>query len=139
MIKEIGALLEWVILAFPILSIYVTTVHYGWWKFYQPSPLIKHLLISSIAVDVASVMVSIVALTILFDIDLPDGLITIMIGGSLVLSMGVKVWRRIDLRALDHPGEDIIQRVETQNQREDRNFGDKRRSLEETHKSADQK
>lgn len=126
---------EWGFVLFPIISIYVTLVHYKWWRTYRPSPLIRHLLISSAAVDYSALAVAFVVLNALdiIPIDLEPGVNTLILASALFVSMGVKVYRRINLRALDHPDADVQQRIETQDQREDREFGEQRRDLEKTH------
>src|SRR5574338_1674111 len=92
-------------LIFPIVSVYVTYVHYQWWKAYRPSPLIKHLLISSIAVDVAGVLSAIIVMNIwhLFPFSFPSGVNTLLLAAALGISLSVKVWRRFALRRLDNP------------------------------------
>src|SRR5574338_1376642 len=87
-------------LIFPIVSVYVTYVHYQWWKAYRPSPLIKHLLISSIAVDVAALLSALIVVNIwhLIPITFPNGVNTILLATALAISLSVKVWRRFALR-----------------------------------------
>lgn len=126
---------EWGFLTFPIISIYVTFVHYRWWRIYRPSPLIRHLLISSIAVDISALLVAFIVANAYgyIPIDMPQGGNTIILAIGLGIALSVKVYRRISLRALDDPGVDVQERVETQDQREDRQFGEERRKLEQEH------
>jgi len=131
--ESIRAIIQWSILALTLVGFYVTRVHFRWWKLYRPSPLIKHLLISSIVVDVSASILSFIVILQLLKIQLPTGLGLALVGFALLLSLGVKTYRRIDLRNLDLPDTDLEQRVETQDQREDRQFGDIRRDLEEEH------
>lgn len=139
MIEFVITPIQWSFLIFPLISAYVTYAHYRWWKLYAPSPLIKHLLISSIAVDVSALIVAFIVANSfgIIPIDLPVGANTILLALALMIALGVKVYRRISLRALDRPDEDITQRVETQNQREDRQFGEERRALELEHLNGD--
>lgn len=126
-------------LIFPLVSIYVSWVHWKWWQLYKPSPLIKHLLISSIAVDMSALIVAFIVANAfgIVPVQMPDGSNTILLAVALMIALGVKVYRRISLRALDKPDVDIEQRQETQDQREDREFGEQRRNLEVTHNNAD--
>lgn len=100
-------LIEWIFILFPFIGIYVTFIHYRWWKIYRPSPLIRHLLISSIAVDIASILAFTIALGQILDIDLPAGTYTLLLAMALMISLGVKVWRRFDLMELDQVGHDL--------------------------------
>lgn len=138
----VTGLLSWTFVLLPMLGIYSTIIHYRWWKLYKPSPLIKHLLIAALALDVAAVMVTGVAAASLLGTPLPRPYGALVVSVALYIAIGIKVWRRFDLRALDHPGEDLETRVETQDQREDRQFGEERRLLESQHNkdktSADQ-
>jgi hypothetical protein len=126
-------ILDWIFILFPFVGYYVTYVHYKWWQTYKPSPLIRHLLISSIAVDTGATIIGFLALCQLLNIELGDTIPALLVSLALVITLGVKVYRRFDLRALDRPDMDLEQRVETQNQREDRQFGEERRALELEH------
>lgn len=134
-IDGIVVVLEWALLLFPILSVYVTLVHLKWFRLYKPSPLIRHLLISSMAVDISSFIIAFLAAVALgiIDVELPTGIGTILVASAVLISLGVKVYRRINLRGLDHPDMDVEPHVESQDQREDREFGEQRRELEEIH------
>lgn len=125
-------------LILPFVGLYVTFVHRRWVKLHGPSPLLRHLLIASIALDVASFTVMIVAALLITGNPLPSPYGSILISFSLYIALGVKIYRRIDLRALDRPDPvpEVLDGVtfhESQNQREDREFGEKRRRLEVKH------
>ena len=139
----IRTVVQWSILVVTLFGFYVTRVHLKWWKLYKPSPLVKHLLISSIVVDISASILSFIVVMQLIGVTLPTGVGLTLVGLALLLSLGVKAYRRFDLRNLDYPDEDIRQRSETQDQREDRQFGDQRRELEQEHaeesNGADQK
>lgn len=136
---SLEVVMEWSFIAIALIGYYVTFIHYKWWKLYRPSPLIRHLLISSIAVDVASTIMAALATILLLNIEIPREIRLMMVSTALFIGLGVKIYRRVNLRQLDNPNEDVVQRVETQNQREDRQFGEERRALEVEHmNSADE-
>jgi vacuolar-type H+-ATPase subunit I/STV1 len=134
-IQAVLPTIEWMFLVFPLISGYVTYVHWKWWRAYRPSPLIRHLLISSAAVDISALIVAFIVANAfeIIPIDLPTGANTLLLALALGISLGVTVYRRISLRALDKPDVNIEQRVETQDEREDREFGEKRRGVEAKH------
>lgn len=126
--------IEWIFVALALVSYYVTYVHFKWWRAYRPSPLIRHLLIASIVIDVGATLTAGLALVMALGTDVSRDIRVVIVSMALFIGIGVKVFRRFDLRALDHPEDmDVVQRVETQNQREDRQFGEARRGLEAQH------
>ncbi len=112
----------------PVASLYITYVHWKWYQEWRPSPFIKHLLISSMAVDISTIMFAIVALTLYLDWELPIGLRTVFLMVGILMAVGVKFWRRYDLRQLD--AGPFAHEMEAA---EDKDFGDKRRALENKH------
>lgn len=133
MIDTIIVIVEWLLIILPIMGMYSTYKQYKWWRKYYPSALLKHLFISAIAVDVAGLIVIFIVMSVFLEIDLPEGVPALLLALALFISLGVKIWRRYDLRELDEDNTDVSQTVETQDQREDREFGEQRRDLEETH------
>lgn len=123
-----------------LIGYYVTFVHFKWWNIYRPSPLIKHLLFASAAVDLSATAIAVLAILGLLKVTLPPGVGLTVLSLALLITLSVKIFRRFDLRALDTPTVELVEtpRAETQNQREDRQFGEERRKLEVVHMNGDE-
>lgn len=127
-------ILAWSLLVLAFLGFYATYKFFRWWKALAPSRLLGALFATALIIDVASIPLIFLALRRLIDPDAPPypfGIV--LLGIALIILLGAKVVQVWLFRDLDNAVNSGEPQMETQNQREDREFGEQRRALEIEH------
>jgi hypothetical protein len=122
----------------PFGAIWASVRLYRWHK-RMKSQFLWGLFLASVATDVAAIPIAFIAARrALLGEEAPvlPGT-ALVLAGAILLLEGIFIYLVIRWRDLDHL-EAMVAGEETQNQREDRHFGDQRRRLEEHHTNGEE-